>query len=110
MKLGTQTGSLTNHIYSRAVIGQPNPEIGMGATVLCWTDRHAATITAILNSSATIIVVRLTMGFLLARTEFRTVQSHLLSSVSRFSFKPRQRLQAILLCRPQVFQLQSQVP
>ena len=44
MKLGTQTASLTNHIYSRGVIGQPEPEVGMGATILCWTDRHAATI------------------------------------------------------------------
>lgn len=44
MKLGTETGSLTNHIMSRAVIGQPTAAIGMGATVLCWTDRHAGTI------------------------------------------------------------------
>lgn len=47
MKLGTQTASLTNHIYSRMVVGQPKPEVGMGATVLCWTDRHAATITQV---------------------------------------------------------------
>jgi len=47
MKLGTQTGSLTNHIISRMVKGQPNPEPGMGATILCWTDRHAATITKV---------------------------------------------------------------
>ena len=58
MRLGTQTGSLTNHLYSRMTINQPNPEVGMGATILRWTDRHAATITAILNSSATIIIVR----------------------------------------------------
>ena len=44
MKLGTETGSLTNHLYSRAVIGQPEPVVGMGATILMWTDRHAATI------------------------------------------------------------------
>lgn len=29
------------HLYSRAT---PEPEIGMGATILCWTDRHAGTI------------------------------------------------------------------
>ena len=58
MKLGTQTASLTNHLYSRMTIGQPDPVVGMGATVLCWTDRHAATVTALLNSSGTIIVVR----------------------------------------------------
>lgn len=45
MKLGSQTGSVTNHIISRAVIGQPEPVVGMGCTLLGWTDRHAATIT-----------------------------------------------------------------
>lgn len=45
MKLGTQTGSVMNHLYSRMTKGQPKPEVGMGATILSWTDRHAATIT-----------------------------------------------------------------
>jgi hypothetical protein len=44
MKLGTQTGSLTNHLYSRMTIGQPEPVVGMGVTVLGWTDRHPGTI------------------------------------------------------------------
>lgn len=47
MKLGTQTASLNNHLMSRAVIGQPKPVVGMGATILCWTDRHGATITKV---------------------------------------------------------------
>ena len=47
MKLGTQTNSLTNHILSRAVKGQPTPEVGMGVTILAWTDRYAATITEV---------------------------------------------------------------
>jgi hypothetical protein len=42
MKLGTHTGSLTNHIYSRAV--PITPEVGMGCTLLSWSDRHPATI------------------------------------------------------------------
>lgn len=46
MKLGIQTASLTNHIHARGVVGQPEPTVGMGATILCWTDRHAATIVA----------------------------------------------------------------
>lgn len=45
MQLGTQTASLVNNIYSRATIGQPRPEVGMGATVLGWTDRYPCTIT-----------------------------------------------------------------
>jgi hypothetical protein len=44
MKLGSDTGSLVNHIQSRATIGQPVPEVGMGATILGWTDRYPATI------------------------------------------------------------------
>lgn len=38
MKLGTQTGSTTNYLMS-GVKGQPAPEIGMGVTLLHWTDR-----------------------------------------------------------------------
>lgn len=44
MKFGTETGSVVNHIRSRQTRGAPTPEIGMGATVLLWTDRHAATV------------------------------------------------------------------
>lgn len=44
MQLGTQTASVMNHLYSRGVVGQPVPTVGMGATELCWTDRHALTI------------------------------------------------------------------
>lgn len=47
MRIGTQTNSLVNHLYSRATIGQPAPVVGMGATVLMWTDRQAATITKV---------------------------------------------------------------
>ncbi|MBF84524.1 MAG: hypothetical protein CL489_08625 [Acidobacteria bacterium] len=42
MKLGTETGSLVNHLYSR--IEKIKPEIGMGATILGWTDRSPATV------------------------------------------------------------------
>ena len=59
MKLGTQTGSLTNHILSRATIGQPVPVVGMGATILCWTDRKPATIVAVdARKSGTIVTVQ----------------------------------------------------
>jgi hypothetical protein len=55
MRPGTDTGSLQNHLYSRMTAGQPTPELGMGATVLAWTDRYAATVTAI---DGAIITVR----------------------------------------------------
>jgi hypothetical protein len=44
MKLGTQTGSVINHLQSIAVIGQPEPVVGMGVTILSWTDRSPGTI------------------------------------------------------------------
>lgn len=47
MKLGTETGSFQNHILSRSLIGAPTPAVGMGATILMWTDRKPATIVAI---------------------------------------------------------------
>lgn len=56
MRLGTDTGSMTNHIYSLAVKGQPEPKIGMGATVLSWTDRDAATVIAIEETAKGLVV------------------------------------------------------
>jgi len=47
MNIGTQTNSLVNHLYSRMTVGAPIPEVGMGATKLLWTDRHAATVTKV---------------------------------------------------------------
>jgi hypothetical protein len=38
MKLGTETGSLVNHVMSKA---GTKPEVGKGATELLWSDRHA---------------------------------------------------------------------
>lgn len=53
LKLGTQTGSLINNIMSRSVIGEPAPEIGMGATMLSWTDRNPATIVQVFSIGKT---------------------------------------------------------
>jgi hypothetical protein len=36
--------SLHNELYGRMVIGQPEPEIGMGASILSYSDRHAASV------------------------------------------------------------------
>ena len=41
MRLGTQTGSLINHVLANA---GPAPAVGMAATLLSWTDRHPATV------------------------------------------------------------------
>lgn len=42
MKLETETGSLVNYLMSGGT--PPEPKVGDGATILMWTDRHAATI------------------------------------------------------------------
>ena len=47
MKIGTQTASLINNIYARSTNGQPNPEVGMGVTMLGWTDRYPGRITEV---------------------------------------------------------------
>jgi hypothetical protein len=44
MSYAQQTGSLVNHLHARGVVGQPTPVVGMGATLLSYTDRHGATI------------------------------------------------------------------
>jgi hypothetical protein len=54
-KAGTQTGSLMNHLISGAKM--ITPEIGMGATILHWTDRTATTITEVSKNGKRIGVV-----------------------------------------------------
>ena len=49
LALGTQTASLSNHLLS-GTKGQPTPEVGMGITILMWTDRQPATITRVSKS------------------------------------------------------------
>ena len=45
LKLGTQTGSLVNHLYSTAA-NKPIA-VGDGATILHWTDRTACTVISV---------------------------------------------------------------
>lgn len=42
LRLGTETGSLINHMVSG--MRMTEPQVGMGASILYWTDRCAATI------------------------------------------------------------------
>jgi hypothetical protein len=55
----TQYGSVFNHLMGQCA--QPIPEIGMGVTLLSWSDRHAATIVDIVrykNGNIDYIVVQ----------------------------------------------------
>lgn len=49
-------GSWNNHEYGR--MRSRDPEIGMGATEICWTDRHAYTVIAMSPSKKTVTVQR----------------------------------------------------
>jgi hypothetical protein len=52
MKLGRDTNSVINYALS-GTNGQPTPEVGMGITLLRWTDRDAGTITKVSESGKT---------------------------------------------------------
>ena len=56
MKLGIETGSLINHIKGNTIDCQP--EVGMGVTELCWSDRHPFTIIDISKTGKTITIQR----------------------------------------------------
>ena len=52
MKLGTETGSFVNHVL--ATQNKPQAVVGMGCTVLSWTDRHAATVIKVTPKTITV--------------------------------------------------------
>lgn len=79
MKLGSETGSLMNHLYSRMVVGEPMPYVGMGATLLSWTDRDPATIVEV-NLAKKYIVVQ--------RDEAVRVDSNGMSESQEYEFTP----------------------
>lgn len=54
MKLGSETGSLVNHLMSSSSNTEPN--IGTPATLLSWSDRDAATVTNVFTKNGRNIV------------------------------------------------------
>jgi hypothetical protein len=55
MRLGTETGSLVNHILTSGF--GPEPYVGMPATICYWTDRTPATVVEV-NMKGRYIVVQ----------------------------------------------------
>jgi hypothetical protein len=78
MKLGTETGSVMNHLYSRGTIGQPEPAVGMGVTLLHWTDRSPGTIFRVLPGKQVVIEVR--------RDNYRMVSGSAMSESQGYEF------------------------
>ena len=61
---------MINDILSRATEGQPVPEVGMGATILMASDRHAATIVEVFGiGKATAVKVRRDIATVVRRLE-----------------------------------------
>lgn len=83
MNLGTQTASLVNHLYSRGVIGQPAPVVGMGATELLWTDRHAMTIVEVVEEKGVVKRIGLT------RDEAIVVKGSALDGSAEYRYETR---------------------
>ena len=54
MKLGTQTNSVINSVY--ASTRGPEPVVGMGATLLSWTDRNPGTVVEVNHRKRFIVV------------------------------------------------------
>lgn len=53
MKAGTETGSLMNHLMSTSP--SPLPVVGMGATVLQWSDRQACTVVQVYSETHIVV-------------------------------------------------------
>ena len=77
MKLGIETGSLINHVMSRSQ--SPEPVVGMGGTMLYWSDRTAVTVVEV-NHKGRFIVVQ----------EDRAVRvdRNGMSEVQQYEYKP----------------------
>jgi len=54
LRLGSGTGSLINHVISG--MNSSKPEVGMGATILSWSDRYAATVVEVSKNGKEIAV------------------------------------------------------
>lgn len=48
MRLGKETGSVMN--YLRGASAQPEPAVGMGCTMLAWTDRFPGTVVRVVSA------------------------------------------------------------
>ena len=79
LKAGSQTGSLINHVLSG--YNQRVPEIGMGVTMLSWTDRNPGTITEILKGGKVIRVVE---------DDYKLVDGSYMSEDQKYEFSPGQ--------------------
>lgn len=81
MKLGKETASVNNWMSSNAIIGQPTPEVGMGCTILGWTDRHPATIVEVTKDRGAVLLK-------VQEDEYRRVDGNGMSEDQRYLYSP----------------------
>lgn len=79
MRIGTETASLVNHMYSRMVVGEPAPYVGMPATLLSWTDRNPATVIEVNNAKRYIVV---------QDDDYRRIDSNGMSESQEYEYTP----------------------
>jgi len=79
MRLGTETGSLVNHLHSRMVIGQPEPTVGMGATLLSWSDRNPATIIEVFS-------IRTTKFIVVQADKYKRIDQNGLNEIQKYEY------------------------
>ena len=79
MRIGSETASLVNHMYSRMVVGEPAPYVGMPATLLSWTDRNPATV----------IEVNMTKRYIVVQDDdYQRIDSNGLSESQEYEYTP----------------------
>lgn len=81
MKLGSETVSLVNYLSS-GTEGQPEPHVGMGVTILGWTDRHAGTIYAVRGKAGSSRALEIDVG----RDDARRLDKNGLSECQDYAF------------------------
>ena len=72
-----------NQIHARSILGEPNPEVGMGATMLVGSDRYACTIHRIFTYQKGKIVLEVT------HDESKLVSGSAQSESQEYEYTPR---------------------
>lgn len=80
MKLGVETGSLVNHMMADSK--QPKPDVGMGATLLHWTDRIAGTVIGVSYG------LKGPIGFIVQEDRVRRTDSNGMSETQAYEYQP----------------------
>lgn len=81
LRAGTDTGSLVNHLHSRAVRGEPEPHVGMGATLLSYTDRSPATVIKVYDVRGVVYIDVQT-------DTYRRIDSNGMSEMQEYDYTP----------------------